>query len=231
MKNILYLVLFLLIPSAVMAASATTSATPTLKDATSSGIVQKTATTAATPSQSEDIQEKIKALVKENLSATESTLKEKINQHVLVGYVGLISSINSGNISLTSKDDSLLQITTDDNTTYVKAGLSSKLSSLAISDKIIVMGTLLKEDIVLAKKIVVVKEDPSAMTSATVFAKVTSVDVKKKVIGLSINNKEVLHTLTKKSTIDISEIKVDTRIFAITKKYEGKDYISVAKTI
>ncbi len=200
--------------------------------ATPSAFLTKTdATNSATPSQSGDIQEKIKTLVKENLSATESELKEKINQHTLVGYVGPIQTINSGNLTLNTQDDSLLQITTDDNTIYIKNGSSIKLSSLAISDKIIVIGTLLKEDIILAKRITVVKEDPDAMTSDTIFAKVSSVDVKKKIIFLSINDKEVPYTLTRKSTIDIDDIKAGVSVFAITKKYDGKDYLSRAKVI
>ncbi len=228
-KQILTILLSLLVipnligPLVVLAASqtATPSASPTLK----------AATTSATPSQTEDIQEKIKALVKENLSATESNLKEKINQHTLVGYVGHIQNINSGNITLTTREESLLQVTTDGNTNYIKDGLAAKLSTLAISDKIIVIGTLLKEDIVLAKRIVVVKEDPNAMTSGVIFGTVSTVDIKKKIIGITNNSKEILYTLTKKSTIVISEIKVGDPIFAITKKFENKDYISRAKVI
>ncbi len=201
--------------------TATPSATPT----------EKVATIAATPSQTEDIQEKIKSLVKENLTATESNLKEKINQKTLVGYVGYVKSINSGNITLTSKDESLIQITTDDKTAYIKEAKPGKLTTIAISDKIIVIGTLLKEDIILAKRIIVIKEDPSAMVSGTIFAKVSSVDAKKKIIGLSIEGKEVLYTLTKKSTIVITDIKPGSSIFAITKKFEGKDYLSTAKVI
>ncbi|EKD52773.1 MAG: hypothetical protein ACD_61C00246G0006 [uncultured bacterium] len=208
---------FLLLPvSKVLAA--TSSATPT-------------ASASATPSQTQDIQEKIKALVKENLSATESTLKERINQKTLVGYVGLIQSINSGNISINTKDGTILQVTTDGNTVIYKVGTKVKLSSLAISDKMIVIGTLLKADIVLAKRILIIPDEPNPVISGTIVAKISSVDLKKKLTGLMVNNREVIYGLTKKSTVKMDTMKVDATIFAITKKFEGKDLLSRAKVL
>ena len=203
-------------PHSTLAASSTPSAT---------------STASATPSETLDIQEKIKTLVKENLSATESNLKEKINLKTLVGYVGTINSINSGNITIDSKDGTLVQITTETKTTYTKSGAASKLSSLALSDKIIVIGTLIKDDIILAKKISVVVEEPNPVVSGTVVAKISSLDLKKKIIGLSVDDKEVLYSLTKKSTIKLDELQVGQTIFAITKKYDGKDLLSRAKVI
>ncbi|KKT40147.1 hypothetical protein A3K29_04580 [Candidatus Collierbacteria bacterium RIFOXYB2_FULL_46_14] len=205
--------------------AATTVATPSATPSATPTVIT------ITPSQTQDIQEKIKTLVKENLSATESTLKEKINQRTLVGFVGLIQSINSGNITINTKDGTILQITTDEKSVYNKAGTGIKISSLAISDKIIVIGTLLKEDIVLAKRIVVVPDEPIQIVSGTIVSKVSSVDIKKKLIGLTVNNQEVLFGLTKKSTIKIEEIKAGMTIFAITKKYDGKDLLSRAKIL
>ncbi|KKT29504.1 MAG: hypothetical protein UW41_C0033G0006 [Candidatus Collierbacteria bacterium GW2011_GWC2_44_18] len=184
-----------------------------------------------TPSQTQDIQEKIKTLVKENLSATESTLKERINQQTLVGFVGLIQSINSGNITINTKDASILQISTNEKTTITRNGSIIKLASLAISDKVIVIGTLLKEDIILAKRIIVIPDETNPVVSGTIVTKVSSVDIKKKLIGLMVNDQEVLYGLTKKSTIKVENIKVGTTIFSITKKYEGKNLLSRAKTL
>ncbi len=209
-------------PSSAIAATSTPSATPTTKTATQSAV---------TPSETQDIQEKIKTLVKENLSATESNLKEKINQHTLVGYVGAIKSINSGNITIDTKDGSLIQITSDGKTVFTKSGAASKLSALALSDKIIVIGTLLKEDIVLAKRIIVADIEENPMTSNVVAAKITSIDLKKKTIGLTAKDTEVIYTLTKKSTVVLGDLQVGQSLFAITKKYEGKDYLSRAKVI
>ncbi|MEK7066099.1 MAG: hypothetical protein AAB965_00835 [Patescibacteria group bacterium] len=220
-KIILFItsIVVFLIASPVLAATkvATPSATPT--DAS------------ITPSQTQDIQEKIKTLVKENLSATESTLQEKINQQTLVGYVGQIQAINSGNISINTKDGTVLQITTDEKNIITKAGVNIKLSSLAISDKVIVIGTLLKKDIILSKKILVIPDEPVLIISGTIVAKISSVDVKKKLVGLTIDGKEVLYGLTKKSTVKIDELKPGTTIFAITKKFDGKNLLSRAKIL
>ncbi|PIP85378.1 hypothetical protein COT86_03200 [Candidatus Collierbacteria bacterium CG10_big_fil_rev_8_21_14_0_10_43_36] len=184
-----------------------------------------------TPSQAQDIQEKIKTLVKENLNATESTLKERINQQTLTGFVGLIQSINSGNLSINTKESVVLQITTDEKTIINKNGKGIKFSSLAISDKVIVIGTLLKEDIILAKRVMVIPDEPVLVVSDTIVAKVSTVDIKKKLIGLTINNQEVVYGLTKKSIIKINDLKVGVTIFAITKKYEGKNLLSRAKVL
>ena len=202
----------------ILAASATPSPTAT-------------PSASITPSETQDIQQKIKNLVKENLSATETSLKDKINLQTLVGYVGEINSINSGNISIDSKDDNMIQITTNENTVYSKSGSNIKLSSLALSDKIIIIGTLLNDNIVLAKKVVVVEVDSNPMISGTIYATIVSLDSKKKTISLSINGEEIVYSLTKKSDIKLSELKPGQNIFAITKKYEGKDYLSRAKII
>ncbi len=185
----------------------------------------------ATPSAAQSLQDTIKKMVEENISSTEASLREKINLQILVGYVGVINSINSDNLTVDSKEGPLIQITTDTKTTFIKSGSVIKLSSLALSDKIIIIGTLIKDDIILAKRVAVVQIDPNPMTSATLVAKISSVDIKKKTIGLNVNNQEVLYTLTKKSTIKLIDLKTDQTIFAITKKYEGKDYLSRAKVI
>lgn len=185
----------------------------------------------ATPSATQDIQEKIKRMVEENISSTEADLREKINLQTLVGYVGTVKSINSGNITLDSKEGSLLQITTNEKTTYSKSGSASKLTSLALSDKIIIIGTLIKDDIIMAKRIMVVEVDDNPLTSGTIVAKISSLDLKKKTVGLSIDDKEILYTLTKKSTIKLGELEAGQTIFAITKNYDGKDFLSRAKII
>lgn len=195
--------------------------------------VTPTATPSAsvTPSDTQDIQEKIKTMVKENIGSTEASLREKINLQTLVGYVGTVKSINSGNITLDSKEGTLIQITTNDKTSFTKVGAPSKLSSLALSDKVIVIGTLIKDDIVLAKRVSIVEIDDNPLLSGTIVAKISSLDLKKKIVGLSIQDKEVLYTLTKKSTIKLDQLQTGQTIFAITKKYDGKDFLSRAKVL
>lgn len=185
----------------------------------------------ATPSATQDIEEKIKKMVKENIGSTEATLREKINLQTLVGYVGTVKSINSGNITLDSKEGALIQITTNEKTTYSKFGSASKLGSLALSDKIIIIGTFIKDDIIMAKRIAVVAVDDNPLTSGTIVAKISSLDLKKKTVGLSVDGKEILYTLTKKSTIKLGDLEAGQTIFAITKKYDGKDLLARAKIL
>ncbi len=190
-----------------------------------------TPSSSITPSDTQDIQEKIKTMVKENIGSTEASLREKINLQTLVGYVGTVKSINSGNITLDSKEGTLIQITTGDKTSFTKGGVAFKLSSLALGDKVIVIGTLIKDDIVLAKRVSVVETDDNPILSGTIVAKISSLDLKKKIVGLSIQDKEVLYTLTKKSTIKLDLLETGQTIFAITKKFDGKDFLSRAKVL
>jgi len=184
-----------------------------------------------TPSQTQDIQEKIKALVSEKVSADEASLREQINQRTLVGYVGYIKSINTDNLTLSTKDNSLLQITTDINAVITKKGAVSKISSLALSDKVIVIGTRLKADIVLAKRITVIADEPVLITSSTIVAKISSIDIKKKTITLIVNDQKVVYGLTRKSTVKPEDLNPGETILAISKKYEGKDLLSRAKVL
>ena len=196
-----------------------------------SPILAATASPSATPSETQDIQEKIKKMVEENLSTTESNLKEKINLQTLVGSVGTNKTINSGNLTIDSKEGTLIQITTSDKTIIVKSGATSKLSSLALADKIIIIGTLIKDDIVLAKKISVVVDETNPVTTNIVVAKINSINLQKKIMGLNQNETEIVYSLTKKSTVKLGDFEVGQTIFAIAKKYQGNDFLSRAKII
>ncbi|SRR5258706_15082185 len=191
--------------------------------------IAKVATPSASPTVT-SIEDKIKNLVKENLSATESDLNEKINQKTLVGYVGTIKSISTENISLDSQGN-LIQITTTSKTTIVKSGNVIKPSSLALSDKIIVIGIMIKNDIIQAKRILVVGSEESPVITGTLVANISSLDIKKKIIGLTVGNTEVLYSLSKKSTIKIANLEVGQTVFAITKLFNDKNFLSRAKIL
>jgi hypothetical protein len=225
----LFSLLFLSTPTSSSAAVATTAA----KLAVAATISATASISGTLPNPSPtvtSIEDKIKNLVKENLSATESDLSDKINQKTLVGFVGNIKTISTDNISIESEGN-VIQVATTSKTAIVKSGSTIKQSALAISDKVIVIGTLVKSDIIQAKRLVVVTEEPNPVVTSTIVATVSSVDTKKKIIGLMINNKEVLYSLSKKSTVKIAEIKVDQTIFAITKLYQGVNSLSRAKIL
>jgi hypothetical protein len=185
------------------------------------------ATSSATPTNLED---KIKNLVKENLNTTESNLKEAINLKSLTGHVGSIKTISSGNITIET-DGNLFQVATADKTIITKGGMPAKLLSLAIADKVIVIGNPLKEDIIQAKSIKVILEDTDVVETDAIVATISSIDTKLKVIILTVNKIQVPYTLSKKNFIKIAELKPGQTIFAITKKYQGKDSLSRAKIL
>lgn len=174
--------------------------------------------------------DQVKILVQENLATTEAKLKEKIDLQSLVGFVGKITTISSGNLTLDSHGN-LLQVTTTAKTAFLKNGLTIKITSLAIGDKIIIIGTSIKDGIVQAKRVTVIKDEPVLVKTTATLAKIVAIDIKKKTITLTINDSDQLLTLSKKSTVKLAELKVDQTILAIVKEYSGALSISRAKTL
>ena len=174
--------------------------------------------------------DQVKLLVQENLATTEAKLKEKVDLQSIVGFVGKISTISSQNLTLDSHGN-LLQITTSTKTTFQKNNTTIKLSSLAIGDKVIVIGTSVKEGIVSAKRVTVIKDEPILVKTTAVIAKVVATDIKKKTLTLSIDGTDQILTLSKKSTVRLADLQTDQVIFGIIKEYEGKLSISRAKVL
>ncbi len=187
-----------------------------------------TATPSASPTTS--MADQVKLLVQENLSTTEAKLKEKLNIQALVGFVGKITTISSGNLTVDSQNN-LIQITSTAQTSYQKDGSTIKATSLAIGDKVIVIGTSVKNGIVSAKRISVIKDEPVLVKTTAVVAKIVLVDIKKKTLTLNINGTDQVLTLSKKSTVKLDELAADQTILAIIKEYEGKLSISRAKPL
>lgn len=195
-------------------------------------IVPQTLAITATPSASPttSMADQVKLLVQENLSTTEAKLKEKLNIQALVGFVGKITTISSGNLTVDSQNN-LIQITSTAQTSYQKDGSTIKATSLAIGDKVIVIGTSVKNGIVTAKRITVIKDEPVLVKTTAVIAKIILVDIKKKTLTLNINGTDQILTLSKKSTVRLDELAADQTILAIVKEYEGKLSISRAKPL
>lgn len=186
----------------------------------------------ATPSASTtpDMAAQVKTLVKENLATTEAKLKEKVDLQSLVGFVGKISTIGSSNLTLDSHGN-LLQVSTTAKTAFLKDNATIKLSSMAIGDKIIVIGTSVKNGIVTAKRISVIKDEPNLVKTSVIVTKIVAVDTKKKTLTLSIEGTDQVLTLSKKSTVKLDELKADQSIFGIIKEFDGKLSISRAKAL
>jgi hypothetical protein len=187
-----------------------------------------TSTPSAVPTQ--DLKEKIELLVQENLSTTEAKLREKVNLQALVGFVGKIATIGSGNFTLDSKG-SLLQVTTTAQSVFLKNGSAIKITSLAIGDKIIVIGTSIKDGIIQAKRVTVIVDEPVLVKTTAVVAKVVSIDLKKKTITLTLEGTNQILTLSKKSTVKLETLQAGQTIFGIIKEYNGALSISRAKAL
>jgi len=223
MKIVLNLIaLFIIFSSSVFAE--TKVATPSSSPTTS-----PTISTTPSPS-SEDIQTKIKNLVQENIANTENTLKEKVNLSIYYGYEGKITSISSGNISLNFEND-IIQITTTTNTSILKSNSAIKISSLAISDTILVIGKKTKNGVVQASQISVITPEPDEVLTEAIIAKIISIDTKSKSIVLNVKGKEINYTLSKKTTVKLTDFEPNQTIFAISKLYSGKYSLSRATTI
>ena len=187
-----------------------------------------TATPSATPTP--DIEEKYKLIVQENVSSIAAKLQEKVNLMSLVGYVGKITTISSGNLTVDSHGV-LLQVTSTAKTVYLKNNSTIKVTSLAIDDKVIIIGTSIKYGIIQAKRVSVIKDEPILVKTTAVIAKVVSVDIKKKTLTLTINGADQVLTLSKKSTVKLDQLSAGQTILGIVKEYDGNLSISRAKTL
>jgi len=186
----------------------------------------KAETTSPTP----DMVDQVKILVQENLATTEAKLKEKVDLQSLVGFVGKVTTISSGNFTLDSHGN-LLQVTTNTKTSFLKDGQAIKITSLAIGDKIIVIGISIKDGIVQAKRVTVIKDEQVLVKTTAVVAQVVSIDLKKKTITLNINGTNQVLTLSKKSTVKLAGLKAEQTILGIIKEYAGVLSISRAKVL
>lgn len=179
-----------------------------------------------TPTTSTDFAAQVKTIV----ASTEAKLKEKVELQSIVGYVGKISTISSGNLTIDSQGN-LIQVTTSTKTAFLKDTTTIKSTALAIGDKVIVIGTSAKEGIVSAKRVSVIKDEPNLVTTSVIISKISSLDLKKKTLTLNINGLDHPLTLSKKSTVKLEELKADQTILGIIKEFDGKFSISRAKVL
>lgn len=191
-------------------------------------VFAETVTPSASPTT--NMEDKIKLLVQENLSTTEAKLKEKVDLQSLVAFAGKITTMSSGNLTIDSHGN-LIQITTSTKTAFLKDSTPIKVTSLAIGDKIIVIGTSIKDDIVQAKRISVVKDEPNLVKTSATVAKIVKIDLKKKNFTLNLGGTDQQLTLSKKSNVKLEEYQVGQTIFGIIKEYDGSLSISRAKSL
>jgi len=204
----LILSLFLLLASPVQAVTATPSATPTES------------------SPEENIQEKIKNLVRENLATTEAKMKEKIDQNALLGFTGSITEIKNNNISLNTADGPIEAVISDKTNIVNGKGAAVKVSSLAIKQYILVIGTSIKKDILEAKRIIATTE-PEPTIKEVFIDQIKSVDIKSKTVSFTSGRPD--HILGKKVVGKIDTLKEGQTLIVVSRTIDSKQYISQFK--
>lgn len=197
----------------------------------SAGRLFQTHAVASTPSATPSLQleEKIKSLVKENLETTEGLIQKDIVTKSLLGYAGKVKSVGTKSLTL-EIDKDLLQIAVLPTTSITKAGAEIKTSALALGDKLIVIGSKLKDESIEAKVINVIPaiDETTLVKTKTEIAVISKIDIKKKTFNLNINGEDVTFTLSKKSTVKLENFTEGDQILAVTKKYLGKFSLSRA---
>lgn len=167
----------------------------------------------ASPSAEEvnqNIIQRFQNLPKDKLDAAEEDLKEKQEKSALVGYSGVISKMNDLSLVVDTKD-AQLQVITSTDTDIVRNGQAIKSSSLAIEEKIIIIGQLNTEDILSAKRIVAIKNTIPTFKRQTIIGPISNLDIdtSEPIIG------EFETSILKNSDIDTEEIENDAIVMAI----------------
>ncbi len=187
---------------------------------------------ALTSTPSANIQDKIKSLVQENLATTEAKLQKEIVSKSLFGYSGSVKSVGTKNLTLEIEGD-LLQVSISPTTSILKAGIEIKTSSIAIADRILVIGTKNKEEVLEAKRITVLEpiDEANIVVTKVYLSVIQKIDLKKKTFVLNIDSQDQPFTLSKKTTVKIENYKDGDLLLTITKKYLGKFSLSRAVKI
>lgn len=215
-------VVFFLIAGPVFAKTATPSATPAISatpSATSDSTVQN------------NLETRFKNIVQQNLSTTEAELQAKINQQSIVGYAGKVTSISNNSISFDSSGE-IFQVATFDNTVIVNANQKVKLSSIAIGDKLIVIGTLnSKNNLLDAKRIVIVKTPDSTDRPTVYVGKISTPDTKKGTLSFQTAQSTIKMILSKKANLKITDLKDGANAVVIVRTQDAGLVITKIKIL
>ena len=174
-----------------------------------------------------NLQNRIRNIVQQNLSTTEAELAEKVAQNKLVGYTGIITAISTESITVKFNGD-IFQVSTGEKTTYYKAGQNAKFTSLAIGDKAIVIGLLPKADILDAKRIVVIKDTPSSLPQV-IFGTIKTVNTKTRIITISSGETENEMIISRKANLSVSDFEEGKKAVVIVRDQNGDSVITQAK--
>ncbi|OGD83557.1 hypothetical protein A2572_00420 [Candidatus Collierbacteria bacterium RIFOXYD1_FULL_40_9] len=189
-------------------------------------VLATTATPSAVPTETID---KIKNLVKENVTATELDIQKEAAGKSLLGYTGKVKTVGTKNITIETEKD-LLQILISEESTIFKGTSQIKTSSIAIGDNLLVYGQKNEDNVFEGKHLYVLAplDETNIVISKTRVSTINKIDLKKKTFTLIIDGQETNFTLSRKNTVKLEDFKDGDTILGITKKYQGKFSLSKA---
>jgi len=163
---------------------------------------QTTATeSGTTDAEAEDsLQERIKNTVQENLGQAEDSIRQKLEEKLLLGYTGTIVNIKE-NIITANTNNNLYQIIFDEDTAIVRKGNNIDSEDLSIDEGIIIMGYLSSDDILTARRIVTTDLTPSDTFRQTLIGPLQEIDLEQEILILLVDDQPI--------EIDIEDFDLD----------------------
>lgn len=157
--------------------------------------------TTTTDAEAEDnLQERIKNTVQENLGQAEDSIRQKLEEKLLLGYTGTIVNIKE-NIITANTNNNLYQIIFDKNTAIVRKGNNIEPEDLSIDEGIIIMGYLSSDDILTARRIVTTNLTPPDTFRQTLIGPLQEIDLEQEILILLVDDQPV--------EIDIEDFDLD----------------------
>jgi len=156
---------------------------------------------ATTDEEAEDsLQERIKNTVQENLDQAEDSIRQKLEEKLLLGYTGTITDIKE-NIITANTNNSLYQIIFDEDTAVVRKGNAIDPEDLSIDEDIIIMGYLSSDDILTARRIVTTTTSTPDSLRQTLIGSLQEIDLEQEILILLVNDQPM--------EIDIEDLDLD----------------------
>jgi len=166
--------------------------------------VDEATDSATTDEQAEDnLQERIKNTVQENLNQAEDNIRQKLEEKMLLGYTGTITNIKE-EIITADTNNNLYQIIFDDDTTVIRNGQSIDPEDLSIDEDIIIMGYLSSDDILTARRIVTTNLTPDNTIRQTLIGTLQEIDQDEDVLYLLLDDQPL--------EVDVSDFDFDEQL-------------------
>lgn len=189
----------------VRAVDVSTQATVGNPSVTPKTSITPSLTSTASASPDDEKVKEIRDAVREKVQEKIQEIKDKIEKK---GYVGILTEMTDSTLSVDTQTGEKL-VTIDDQATIIgttKKEIKSK--DLEIGQKIIAMGLLGENEILLAKRIVVVTPEKNPTIKTAFMGKISLIDIKLKTISL-----DHLRKLSLKY-----QLKIDSKLTKFTSK-------------